>query len=217
MDRSTISTMHLRGRLFALALVAGLLLAALPAFGGAQEGDTVQWADHPDFGQILVASDGMTLYIFTQDGVNESNCADDCLANWPPLTVDEGVTPSGGPGVTGTLDTFTRDDTGELQVSLDGQPLYFWAADQAPGDTTGHEVGGVWFVIQQEVAAAPAPADAPADDDEADAADDEVVTPAAAGSGGFASSTGGTGALAALLALGVVAITLVARRTIARR
>jgi hypothetical protein len=26
-------------------------------------------------------------------------------------------------------------------------PLYYWAADAKPGDTTGHGVAGVWFVV----------------------------------------------------------------------
>jgi predicted lipoprotein with Yx(FWY)xxD motif len=28
-----------------------------------------------------------------------------------------------------------------------GEPLYYWVDDRSPGDTTGHEVGGVWFVV----------------------------------------------------------------------
>jgi predicted lipoprotein with Yx(FWY)xxD motif len=39
----------------------------------------------------------------------------------------------------------TRDD-GSEQLAYDGMPLYYWVSDTAPGDTTGHEVGDVWFV-----------------------------------------------------------------------
>jgi predicted lipoprotein with Yx(FWY)xxD motif len=51
--------------------------------------------------------------------------------------VDEGVTPSGGSGVTGTLDTITRSDDGTIQVTYNGLPLYFFINDNALGDANG--------------------------------------------------------------------------------
>ena len=91
-------------------------------------------------GTVLVAgSNGMTVYTFTMDVKDSgtSNCTADCLANWPALTVPDGVTPTGGPGVTGTLGTITRADDGTTQVTYDGLPLYFFIGDQAPGDSNG--------------------------------------------------------------------------------
>ena len=58
--------------------------------------------------------------------------------------------------MTGELDVIERDD-GSMQVTYDGQPLYYWANDNAPGDATGHEVGGVWFVARVDDSTAAAP------------------------------------------------------------
>lgn len=108
---------------------------------------TVSVAHTADLGAVLVGANGMTLYLFTRDEMDKSNCAGDCAVNWPPLTVAEGQTPSAQPGLTGALGTIARDD-GTMQVTYDGMPLYYWAKDVAPGDTTGQNVGEVWFVIQ---------------------------------------------------------------------
>jgi predicted lipoprotein with Yx(FWY)xxD motif len=40
----------------------------------------------------------------------------------------------------------TRSD-GAKQVTYGGSPLYVYAADEAVGDVTGHEVGSVWFAL----------------------------------------------------------------------
>lgn len=189
-----MSLLHRRRR-SAGAVVVGLILALAPAALAAQDGTTVELREHDEFGQILVASENqMTLYIFTVDEPNQSNCTDDCLAAWPPLTVDEGVTPSAGPGVEGTLGVIEREDTGEFQVTLDGQPLYFWVNDAAPGDTTGHGVNDVWFVIDQAVEVADDPAD-----------DEETPTPADTGSAGL---IGGSGTPTGLILLGLAATVL---------
>lgn len=89
---------------------------------------------------VLVAgSNGMTVYTFTKDtaGDGKSACSGACLVKWPALTVAAGTTPTGGPGVTGTLGTITRADDGTLQVTYNGLPLYFYVSDKAPGDTLG--------------------------------------------------------------------------------
>lgn len=44
------------------------------------------------------------------------------------------------------LGTITRTD-GSTQVTYNGWPLYFWAEDSAPGDTTGQGVNDVWWVV----------------------------------------------------------------------
>jgi predicted lipoprotein with Yx(FWY)xxD motif len=111
----------------------------------AASGDaTVSVGGNADLGEFLVGPDGMTLYIFTNDEPGVSNCSGGCATNWPPLVLESGD-PVAGDGVTGELDVIMRDD-GSTQVTYDGAPLYYWASDTAPGDATGHEVGGVWFV-----------------------------------------------------------------------
>jgi len=101
-------------------------------------------AESAELGEFLTDSEGMTLYIFTNDEVDsgESTCVDDCAVNWPPFSTDEMELPE---GVEGELTVVTRDDGAE-QVAFNGWPLYYFAADEAPGDTNGHEAGDVWFV-----------------------------------------------------------------------
>ena len=42
-------------------------------------------ANNPALGNFLVDGRGMTLYMFTKDGANQSNCTGGCLEAWPPL------------------------------------------------------------------------------------------------------------------------------------
>jgi predicted lipoprotein with Yx(FWY)xxD motif len=93
-------------------------------------------------GKVLVGPTGLTLYIKSGDSKNSSTCTGGCLQAWPPLTVPAGATATAGTGVTGTLGTFVRPDTGKTQVTYKGLPLYYYVGDSKPGDTTGDGVGG---------------------------------------------------------------------------
>ena len=98
-----------------------------------------------EHGNVLVGANGFTLYTFANDEAGVSNCADQCAENWPPLTVADAnalVTAINLPGVFNNVE---RAD-GTLQVAYNGMPLYYWVNDAARGDTTGHNVGDVWFV-----------------------------------------------------------------------
>jgi predicted lipoprotein with Yx(FWY)xxD motif len=127
-------------------LFAFTLILALAASGAAaQEATTVETMDDPELGTYLVDPEGMTLYIFLNDepGSGESACYDQCEENWPVFSADEPLTlPDSVPGELGTIE---RTD-GTTQVTYNGWPLYFWVADQEPGDVTGQGVGDVWFV-----------------------------------------------------------------------
>ena len=96
-------------------------------------------------GSFLTGEGGKTLYIFTPDSKDTSTCLDACAAKWPPFIVAADDTLKGGTGVTGALATFARPD-GKLQVTINGLPLYYFAADTKAGDTTGEGVGDKWFV-----------------------------------------------------------------------
>jgi predicted lipoprotein with Yx(FWY)xxD motif len=95
-------------------------------------------------GAYLIAPDGFSLYIFDSDDAGVSNCSGECIENWPPFTTD-GQAISGGDGVAGTFDVTIRDD-GTEQITYNDSPLYFYADDEAPGDTNGDGVGDVWHL-----------------------------------------------------------------------
>jgi predicted lipoprotein with Yx(FWY)xxD motif len=99
-------------------------------------------------GTLIVASNGMTLYTFDKDTANSgtSACTGACIATWPALTVPTGSTPSAGSGAAGKIGTITRPDTGSLQVTYNGLPLYFFSGDRAPGDSNGVYTG--WAAVK---------------------------------------------------------------------
>lgn len=135
-------------------------LAETPTTNGAAETATVgvpvtgeadvQVSETTDFGQILVDSEDMSLYIFMNDTKDSgmSTCIDTCAGVWPPLTVDGD--PVAGEGLDGTmLGTITRED-GSLQVTYNGWPLYLYTGDTAAGDTNGQGVTdefGLWYLM----------------------------------------------------------------------
>jgi predicted lipoprotein with Yx(FWY)xxD motif len=134
-----------------IGLTCALLLTLVggPAAQAQSAQTSIATRDTPDLGTVLVDTKGMTLYMYTKDDVGISNCYGGCATAWPPLMAQSApVLPDGLAGVIGTT---TRTD-GAQQVTYNGLPLYYWASDQKPGDTTGQNVGGVWFVINPEPA-----------------------------------------------------------------
>lgn len=145
-----------------LGVLLALVLTAIGATVGgvaAAAQPTVSVVTDAKLGPILVGPNGMTLYLYTKDTANVSNCSGGCAAAWPPLTVTGSAT--AGTGVSGTLGTIKRAD-GSMQVTYNGWPLYYYAADTKAGDTTGQGVGSVWYVLSPTQAAAPGGAGASA-------------------------------------------------------
>ena len=93
---------------------------------------------------VLTDTRGMTLYTFDKDvaGSGKSACSGECPAIWPPLRADSGAIPAG------ELSVITRDD-GTKQWAYKGKPLYYFAKDQAAGDTLGDNVKNVWHLIRE--------------------------------------------------------------------
>jgi predicted lipoprotein with Yx(FWY)xxD motif len=98
-------------------------------------------------GKYLTGEEGKTLYIFKNDTVGDgkSSCYDACATNWPPMILDDSEKAVAGAGASGTIATITRTD-GKKQVTYNGAPLYYFAADAAAGDTKGQGLNGKWFV-----------------------------------------------------------------------
>jgi predicted lipoprotein with Yx(FWY)xxD motif len=108
---------------------------------------TVNVAMDASGGEYVVATNGMSLYLFTPDTDDTSTCKDTCASNWPPYTVADEVSVTAGAGVTGTVGTIKRDD-GSTQVTINKQPLYFFAGDKAAGDVNGQGVNEVWYLVK---------------------------------------------------------------------
>jgi len=90
---------------------------------------------------LLTDAAGRVLYVFDKDSEGKSACYDQCAALWPPFLAAPDAKPAGDYGLV------TRSD-GSRQWALRGRPLYFYAADSAPGQATGDGVKGVWHVVR---------------------------------------------------------------------
>ena len=109
---------------------------------------TIDVASDPTLGKFLVDSKGMTLYVFTKDGPDQSNCDAKCMANWPPLVTSG--TAKVGLGVDASLIGTATLTGGAMIVTYDHMPLYYFIKDTKPGQIFGEDVGSVWFVVSPE-------------------------------------------------------------------
>lgn len=116
-----------------------------------------------NLGNILVDSQGRTLYLFRSDSGTNSACTGACAIDWPPLRATDKPTVGGGAAAS-IVATSARSD-GKPQVTYNGHPLYLFSGDQKPGDTNGEGVnafGGLWYALSsagnQIVGSAPTPA-----------------------------------------------------------
>ena len=93
--------------------------------------------------------EGFSLYVFDNDrldtdgdGAGDSDCNGGCAQTWPPLFADAGARP------VGNYSLIARDD-GARQWALNGEPIYFFANDAAPGDVNGDQAGTVWQLARR--------------------------------------------------------------------
>ena len=101
-----------------------------------------------NLGNILVDSQGRTLYLFRSDSGTKSACTGACAIDWPPLRATDKPTVGGGAAAS-IVATSARSD-GKPQVTYNGHPLYLFSGDQNPGDTNGEGVnafGGLWYAL----------------------------------------------------------------------
>jgi predicted lipoprotein with Yx(FWY)xxD motif len=123
--------------------------AAAPTTGSSGGGAaTIDVADNPKLGQVLVDSKGNTVYLFEKDESNESYCNGSCAKVWPPVTTNG--QPKAGSGVSGKLTTLKRDD-GSTQVVFDGHPLYTYVKDTDTEDAYGNgldQFGAEWYGLR---------------------------------------------------------------------
>lgn len=99
-------------------------------------------------GKFLASGQGRTMYLFEADKGGMSACTGACAAAWPPVTA-AGM-PMAGSGIEQSLlGTIKRAD-GTEQVTYNGHPLYYFAADTGAGMAKGQgskEFGAGWYVV----------------------------------------------------------------------
>jgi len=100
-------------------------------------------------GQVLVDSNGLTVYLFLADKGTASSCnSPSCVQYWPPVLTTGA--PQAGSGVTASLlGTAARAD-GTTQVTYAGHPLYRFINDTVAGEAGGQGVnafGDPWYVV----------------------------------------------------------------------
>jgi len=110
--------------------LAGLVISAASGCGGASTKAVLKVASNPKLKQsIVVDGDGNTVYIFTDDTNGKATCvgdqpAPDCGKVWPPLTAKGKL--QGGEGIDTTLLATTKRSDGQIQVTYNKHPLYYF-------------------------------------------------------------------------------------------
>jgi predicted lipoprotein with Yx(FWY)xxD motif len=138
-----------------LGVAVGLALSMLGAVASATTSRktalVVESEQSTKFGTILVTTSRLTLYRYSADKTNKSECAGKCATEWPPLLMPVGATtPTGTSGISG-LGT-TKEVNGKLQVTFEGHPLYRYIGDKKSGATNGESIDHAWTVISVNVA-----------------------------------------------------------------
>jgi predicted lipoprotein with Yx(FWY)xxD motif len=99
-------------------------------------------------GTFLVDANGRTLYLWDADHGSKSTCSGACAQAWPPLTTT--ATPKASGAAKASLLGTTKRTDGSREVTYAGHPLYYFAGDTQPGQTTGqgsNGFGAPWWVV----------------------------------------------------------------------
>ena len=161
-------------RLFSLAALAVAGALVLAACGGSSTssssgaGSTPSYSTQPtpsnasntsgatsvlstktsSLGTFLVDANGRTLYLWDADHGAQSTCNGACAQAWPPLTTT--ATPKASGAVKASLLGTTKRTDGTREVTYAGHPLYTFAGDTQPGQTTGqgsNGFGAPWWIV----------------------------------------------------------------------
>jgi predicted lipoprotein with Yx(FWY)xxD motif len=107
---------------------------------------------------VAAGPSGFPVYTFQNETTHHlickktSSAATNCWAFWPPVSVSSAKGLSAQNGIKGKLGTFKNH--GVLQVTLGGQPLYYFTPDlqshnkkQATGDEL-KTFGSIWHIVK---------------------------------------------------------------------
>jgi predicted lipoprotein with Yx(FWY)xxD motif len=121
--------------------------AQAPAKAASGKATTINVAT-TGLGNVLVDSQGRTIYLFKKDNGTKSACSGECAIDWPPVRA-KGV-PTVGDGANASMAATIKRSDGAPQVTYNGHPLYLYEGDQQPGDTNGQGVtafGAAWYAL----------------------------------------------------------------------
>ena len=115
---------------------------------------------------VAVGPSGFAVYTFQGETTHHiicqktSSASTNCWGFWPPVSVASAKGISKQSGIKGTLGTFHNHGT--LQLTLNGQPLYYFTPDlqsKNKGQATGDELktfGSIWHIVTAD-AVSPGP------------------------------------------------------------
>jgi predicted lipoprotein with Yx(FWY)xxD motif len=113
---------------------------------------------------VAVGPAGYAVYTFQGETTHHLICmktnsaATNCWAFWPPVSPSSAKGISKQAGISGKLGTFRNH--GMLQLTLNGQPLYYFTPDLQAGNkrqATGDELktyGSIWHIVKAHVSGA---------------------------------------------------------------
>jgi predicted lipoprotein with Yx(FWY)xxD motif len=140
-----------------LAMLAGFALAKTFTLNVAKNGKVTPVGGTTMTEPIVVNSHGIAVYELSGDTVHHPLCtsSNGCYKFWPPVTVSSARSKlTAAPGVKGKLGR-KRLGASSFQVTLNGRPLYTFAADNKKKATaTGQGIqgfGGTWHVVRAAV------------------------------------------------------------------
>ena len=145
-------------RILTLAAACALLFAACGGDdgetsagggGGGGKSQATIGVESSDLGDILVDSEGNTLYMFMPDQESgEPTCYDDCAEAWPAFEATGEDT--AGEGLDQSLLGEAERTDDATQVTYNDLPLYYFSGDEQAGDTNGQGLNEVWWVMSAE-------------------------------------------------------------------
>ena len=106
---------------------------------------------------VAVGPKGYPVYTFQRETTQHlicqktANAKTNCWGFWPPVAVSSSNSVSKQSGIDGKLDTFSNH--GVRQLTLNGQPLYYFTPDLASKNTTratGDQLktfGSIWHIV----------------------------------------------------------------------
>jgi predicted lipoprotein with Yx(FWY)xxD motif len=132
--------------LLALAVLSIFISISISAWA---EDYSIRTSSSKFIGTFLADQNGLTLYYYQNDSsaYEASTCYGECAALWHPFYAPNPTLPDDLRSI--DFGVITRTD-GNKQTTFKGWPLYYYRKDEAPGDTWGNNVDGLWHVVDPD-------------------------------------------------------------------